>query len=114
MHRAARKAEHDLMERSRENEAQLYEKRGARRGDAKLKISDALQFTETLASIKPSRAAVRDAMCYALDRADAARELSELLGNALTEPAQAQASAAAAGKREWGVRVTASPPRPPP
>ena len=44
---AARKAEHDLMERSRENEAQLYEKRGARRGDAKLKISDALQFTET-------------------------------------------------------------------
>ena len=31
-------------------------------------------------------------MCFALDRADAARELSELLGNALTEPAQAQAS----------------------
>ena len=89
---AQRKAEHDLMERSRENEAQLYEKRGARRGDAKLKISDALQFTETLASIKPSRAEVRDAMCFALDRADAARELSELLGNALTEPAQSNAS----------------------
>ena len=31
-------------------------------------------------------------MCFALDRADAARELSELLGNALTEPAQSNAS----------------------
>jgi U2-associated protein SR140 len=89
---ALRKAEQSLMERSRENEASLYERRGARRGDAKLRLNDVLRFTETLASMHIARTQIKDAMCFALDRADAARELSELLGNALTEPAQAQAS----------------------
>ena len=78
---------------ARERGAVVREKRCERRGDAKLKISDALQFTETLASIKHDRALKLATPC-ASRSIEPMRlgSLSELLGNALTEPAQSQAS----------------------
>mmetsp|Transcript_17962 Transcript_17962/g.56321 ORF Transcript_17962/g.56321 Transcript_17962/m.56321 type:complete len:370 (-) Transcript_17962:531-1640(-) len=59
----------------------LYASRGPLTGDARL--ADAAHFERQLAALAPTRAAVREAMVYAIERADACRDVSRRLAAAL-------------------------------
>jgi len=82
---AARRADRNLLDKSDENA--LYARRGARTGDASLHVSDAIEFQLQLSRLTPSREKIRDAMVFALQRADACREIAALVVNALADDA---------------------------